>query len=129
MEKDDTLTEKIIERLQRHEDTLAGAQRQLDSRMKELLELREHLKAVATDKIEKVILPRMEVLARQFDNATVEVLDTEAGYTCVCKFVHTPRFPATVKLGITLLLGNVEHLLRPSLYHREQTRLSLVRPV
>lgn len=110
MERDHTLTEKVIERLQQHQNTLAGAQRQLDSRMNELLKLREHLRSVATDKIETLILPRMEVLARQFDNAGIDVLNTEAGYACICKFTHTPRFPATVNLGITLLFGNGEHL-------------------
>lgn len=110
MERDHTLTEKIVERLKQHGDSLAGAQRQLDKNMKEMLEQRERLHVVAMEKIEKVIHPRMQELARQFENAKVEVLETEAGYICVCKFTHTPRFPATVKLGIALSPGNGEHL-------------------
>ncbi|TSK07837.1 MAG: YHS domain-containing protein [Geobacter sp.] len=102
MERDHTLIEKIIERFQRHGNKLADEQRKLDSEMMALLEQRKRLKATAKDKLDRIILPRMAELAQQFDNAKVEVLDTEAGYTCLCKFLHIPRFPATVRLGISL---------------------------
>jgi YHS domain-containing protein len=110
MERENTLTERIVRRLEEHRQDLAGKQQQLDSRMKELLEQRERLKMVAKGKIEKLVLPRMEELARQFDNAEVEVLHTDAGYHCICKFAHTPRFPATVRLGIALSPGCTDHL-------------------
>lgn len=110
MEREHTLTERIARRFEEHRQDLAGKQQQLDSRMKELLEQRERLDTVAKGKIEKLVLPRMEELARQFGNAEVELLHTDAGYNCVCKFAHAPRFPATVRLGIALLPGNSEHL-------------------
>ena len=110
MERENTLTERIVRRFEEHRQDLAGKQQQLDSRMKELLEQRELLDTAAKGKIEKLVLPLMEELARQFDNAEVEVLHTDAGYNCVCKFAHAPRFPATVRLGIALLPGNSEHL-------------------
>lgn len=110
MEKVNRLAERIISRFEQHKHDLADKQKQLDSRMKELLEQRERLAAVCKHKIETVILPRMEEIARHFDNAKVEVLHTDADYNCVCKFAHTPRFPATVRLGIALLPGNNESL-------------------
>jgi YHS domain-containing protein len=110
MDKLSTLSDRILKRLERHKADLAGKQQQLDSRMKELLEQRERLDSVSKGIMDKVILPRMEELAGHFSNAEVEILHTDAGYTCVCKFAHTPRFPATVRLGIALLPGNTEHL-------------------
>lgn len=110
MKTPSSLADRILKRFEQHQADLAGKQQQLDSRMKELLEQRERLDAVSKDMIDKIILPRMEELARHFSNAEVEILHTDSGYTCVCKFAHTPRFPATVRLGITLLPGNTGHL-------------------
>lgn len=111
MQKATTLADKILKRFEQHRNDLAGKQQQLDSRMKELLEQRARLDAVSKGMIDKVILPRMEELAGHFSNAEIEILHTDAGYTCVCKFAHTPRFPATVRLGIGLLPGDTEHLI------------------
>lgn len=110
MERVNTLAERILNRFEQHRHDLADKQQQLDSRMKELLEQRERLSTIAQRKIETVILPRMEELARHFDNAEVEVLHTDADYNCICEFAHIPRFPATVRLGIALLPGNNESL-------------------
>src|SRR6266568_7738989 len=110
MEKVSRLAGRIFNRFEQHKHELADKQQQLDGRMKELLEQRERLAAVARHKIETVILPRMEELTRHFDNSTVEVLHTDADYNCICEFAHTPRFPATVRLGIALLPGDNEFL-------------------
>lgn len=99
------LAERILNRFEQHEHDLANKQQQIDSRMKELLEQRERLASVAKHKIETVILPRMEELSNHFDNSKVEILHTDADFNCICEFVHTPRFPATVRLGIALLPG------------------------
>lgn len=110
MEKVTRLTERILRRFEQHEHTLADKQQQLDSQMKELLDQRERLAAVAKHKIETVIQPRMKELSLHFDNSKVEVLHTDADFNCICEFVHTPRFPATVKLGIALLPGQNDAL-------------------
>lgn len=110
MEKVNRLSERIRSRFEQHKHGLADKQQQLDGKMKELLEQRERLAAVAKHKIETVILPRMKELARHFDNSKVEVLHTDADYNCICEFVHTPRFPANVRLGIALLPGKNENL-------------------
>lgn len=110
MEKVSKLAERILSRFEQHEHDLADKQLQLDSQMKELLVQRERLAAVAKHKIETVILPRMEELSRHFDNSKVDLLHTDADFNCICEFAHTPRFPATVKLGIALLPGKNDAL-------------------
>ncbi len=110
MDRPSTLADRILKRFEQHKANLAGKQQQLDSSMKELLEQRDRLDAVSKGMMDKVILPRMEELAGHFSNAEIEILHTDSGYTCVCKFAHTPRFPATVRLGIGLLPGDTEHL-------------------
>jgi YHS domain-containing protein len=110
METVNRLEERILNRFEQHRHDLADKQQQLDIRMKEMLEQRERQSSVARRKIETVILPRMEELARHFDNAKVELLHVAADYNCVCEFAHTPRFPATVRLGIALLPLNDESL-------------------
>lgn len=110
MERSRTLAERILDRFEEHRHEVADKQQQLDSRMKELLEQRERLTAIAKHRVETVILPRMEELARHFDNARVEVLNIDADFNCVCNFSHTPRFPAIVRLGISLLPGSNESL-------------------
>ena len=110
MKEVNRLSERIYNRFEQHKLELADKQQQLDSNMKELLEQRERLAAIAKSKIETIILPRMEELARHFDNSKIEVLHTDSDYNCLCVFNHTPRFPATVKLLIALLPGKDEHI-------------------
>ena len=101
MGNNETLAERISSRLERHERELADKQEQLDSRMKELLEQRERFAAAASQQIEKVILPRMEELNRRFTNGKIELLQNDA-FFIACEFAHTPQFPATVRLSISL---------------------------
>lgn len=110
MEKINRFADRILNRLEQHKLELTDKQQQLDSNMKELLEQRERLAAIAKSKIETIILPRMEELTKHFDNSKIEVLHTDSDYNCFCVFDHTPRFPATVKLLIALLPGKDEHL-------------------
>lgn len=110
MKKTSSLAERISNRFEQHRHDLVDKQQQLDSRMKEMLEQRERLAALAKSQIEAVILPRMEELVRHFDNAKVMVLNIGANSTCVAEFAHTPSYPAVVKLGISLLPGDNESL-------------------
>jgi YHS domain-containing protein len=109
METINSLADRILNRFEQHKLELADKQQQLDSNMKELLEQRERLDAIAKSKIKTIILPRMEELTKHFDNSKIEVLHTDSDYNCLCVFDHTPRFPATVKLLIALLPGKDEH--------------------
>lgn len=106
MERVNRLAERISNRFEQHRHDLADKQQQLDSRMKEMLEQRERLAAIARSRVEAVVLPRMEELARHFANAKVQVVNINANATCVAEFAHTPSYPAIVKLSITLLPGD-----------------------
>jgi YHS domain-containing protein len=106
MKKTSSLAERISNRFEQHRQDLTDKQQQLDSRMKEMLEQRERLAAVAKSQIESVVLPRMEELARHFDHAKVQVVNINANSTCIAEFAHTPSYPAIVKLGISLLPGD-----------------------
>lgn len=105
-----TLEKKIIDRLRQHKAQLAEKQEQLDTLMKEFLEQRSRLSVIAEGKINKIIFPRMQQLARQFENAEIQVINTDEGHTCLCKFAHTPRFPATVQVSVALLPVPTEQL-------------------
>lgn len=104
------LAKRILDRFEKHRREREDQQQQLDNMMKDLLALRERQASIAKHFIESIVLPRMEDLTRYFTNAKVEVLHSDAYYQCVCEFAHTPRFPATVKLGISLLPANDEYL-------------------
>lgn len=110
MERVTSLAERIHNRFEQHRLDLAAKQQQLDSRMKVLLEQRERQSIVVKRAIETFVFPRLEELARHFDNAKVGIIHTDADYNCICEFAHTPRFPATVRLGIALLPGINESL-------------------
>ncbi len=111
MDEKNRLAKRILDRLDQHQQELAITQQQLDSKMKELLDLRSHQAAVSKIDIGAIILPRMMELASHFDNAKVEVLNVDADSNCICVFNHTPRFPATVKLSIALLPADGKRLI------------------
>ena len=99
------LSTRILNNLERHQGELAERQKLVDGTMKDMLEQRERFAAVARRVLESAIYPRMEELTRHFDNATLLDCHGDTDFHCVCKLTHTPRFPATVSLGISLLPG------------------------
>lgn len=111
MEKKNSLPERLLDKLQQHQQELVVKQQLLDNKMKELLDLRFQQAAVAKIDIGSIVLPRMMELASHFDNAKVEVLNVDADSNCICVFAHTLRFPATVTLGIALLPADDKRLI------------------
>ena len=101
MENKETLAERISSRLERHRLELVDRQQHVDMNMKRLLEQRERFAAAAGLQVETVILPRMEELNRRFANGKIELLQNDA-FFIACEFAHTPRFPATARLSISL---------------------------
>ncbi|MBI1919511.1 MAG: YHS domain-containing protein [Geobacter sp.] len=99
------LSDRITSRLERHQLELGERQSSIDFSMKALLDQQERFASVAQQIIGSVIRPRMEELARHFENAELKVLQGNSGFHCVCDFAHTPRFPATVSFDICLLPG------------------------
>jgi hypothetical protein len=86
MEPRISLTERIRNRFELHQREIADNQRQLDEKMKEMLDQRERYAAVAKNAIESVVKPRMKELATNFENAQVEMLVTDMECICACEF-------------------------------------------
>src|SRR5262249_22634432 len=61
--------------------------------------------------VKDIILPRLENLARHFDNAELLCGDRTGRHQCVCSFRHTNRFPATAKLELAVTRdGSAENI-------------------
>lgn len=98
------LSDKILRRLDHHRREMAEEQKLIDSRMNDLLKEREHFAAVARRILKSVIRPRMDELARHFDNASVTMEEHgDSEFHCACHFSSIPRFPATVSFDVFLL--------------------------
>lgn len=110
MEARSSLAERIRSRFEKHQRELADNQRQLDDRMKEMLDQRERHAMAAKSAIESIVKPRMEELARNFENARIEMLVTDMECICACEFAHIPRYPATVRFTIAMSVGETENI-------------------
>lgn len=99
------LSEKIRNRLERHQSVRAKEQKQLDRTMTELIEEREKFTDIAHRITELVIVPLMEELPCHFDHATIRKSHDDTGFRTVCELAHIPRFPATVTFTIEVVPG------------------------
>ena len=97
------LSDKIESCLKRHQRELTESQKIIDQSMNELLKQRERFAKIARRVVKSVIHPLVEEVTRHFDNATITECHGDTDFHCVCKFTHTPRFPATVSLDICVL--------------------------
>jgi YHS domain-containing protein len=94
---------------QRIKEKLAGAdqrkqieQNHLQLRMSEYEQRHERYTGIADKLVQDVIRPRLKKLAEHFDNAEFPEHDPPARHSVVCCFQHTPRFPATAKLELSV---------------------------
>jgi YHS domain-containing protein len=79
--------------------------------MHERDERHQRYTACADRTIREVIRPRVERLARRFDNAKILEGDQASRHSCVCCFAHTPRYPATAKLEVCITRdGDYRHV-------------------
>jgi YHS domain-containing protein len=79
--------------------------------MHEYKERARRYTALADHLMQDVIRPRLERLARRFDNARLLGPDEAGRHGCVCTFAHTPRYPATAKLELGVSRdGDFEHI-------------------
>lgn len=110
------LFDMIGDRLERHQAEFAEQQKITDGSMQELMARREAFASVATRVVEGALEPAVEQLRRHFDNAVIVARQVEDDFCTVCRFVHTPRFPATVSLAFSLVPG-AEYRLLTARYH------------
>ncbi len=57
---------------------------------------------LANDFATSIIKPRMEELARRFEHADFVEVDDKEGSVWTCRFKHTPRYPASTKLILSV---------------------------
>lgn len=87
-------------------------------RMEEDARHADQFNRIASRLLSGVIRPRMEALAGRFDNATLLNPTDTSGALCTCAFGHTPRFPASTRLSLSVSPG--ERMERVSIVYRLQ---------
>ena len=97
-------SEKIQERLSRDLKERTEIASEVTRDMERLLGRKDRFEGIARHVLASVVYPRMQALSEEFDNSEVAGLDY-VSLRCSCNFSHTQRFPATVKLGFSLLTG------------------------
>jgi YHS domain-containing protein len=93
---------EILELLAASEERRFRQQEHTRQLMDEMDERLARYNAVADRLAQDVIRPRVEALAKHFDNASAPE-EFNGGHRCVLRFERTPRFPATtsLELGVT----------------------------
>lgn len=98
----DDFTARLRERLQAVEAERRAQAAAVEEAMRERHETEARLSAAIEPIHQRIVRSLVEILASQFDNATVEHLQLPRGFATRCRFAHTPRFPATATLSIGL---------------------------
>lgn len=98
-----TLSERILQRIEKHRQQSMATQKQLDKEMKLELDNHERFRLAANRVLAEIIQPRMEELAHHFENASLMAPASNQETSCVISFAHSLQFPATVSLLFALL--------------------------
>jgi len=106
------LEQQIQQRLKAVEEQDRTQQVQMQTKMDEIDARHARFDPLANELMASVIDSRMEKLASFFDNARL-LERSEAGIHCrVCRFNHSTRYPATVKLTLSIAHdAEIENLL------------------
>jgi YHS domain-containing protein len=96
------LEQRIQEMLTATEQRKQVEQNHLHQGMMEFEQRHQRFTAVADRLVQNVLRPRLQKLAEHFDNARLLGCDPTGQHQCVCRFDHTPRFPATAKLELAV---------------------------
>jgi YHS domain-containing protein len=94
------LERQIQERLDAANARRLANHENLRREMEEHEQRRGKFEAAAERLTDNVIRPRLDKLASLFTNAHVSDKDQSIGYGCVCRFDHTPEYPASTTLNI-----------------------------
>ncbi len=96
------LEQKIQQRLESAEEKSRLLQGKLQARMAEMEKRYTTFEQLADEIMTDVIDPRMEKLVSLFDNAKLLERDDAGRHYSVARFDHSPRFPASVKLTLSI---------------------------
>jgi YHS domain-containing protein len=106
------LERRIEERLASQQEQARQRYNHQAERMHEWEQRHKRYTALADHLVSEVIRPRLEKLARHFDNAELLCGDQTGRHQYVCAFKHTHRYPATAKLELAISRdGLAEHVL------------------
>lgn len=107
-----SLDGRIRARLQAAESRRQEQHAHIRQRMDELDRRSVQFQEVARPLMERVVCPRVKIVAAYFENAALSESTDNAWNHCLCVFQHTARFPATTKLDVALCPDDdVRHLL------------------
>jgi YHS domain-containing protein len=84
------------------EERRKSEQQQLATKMADIERRHEAFSRNAQTIINAVIRPRVERLVKFFENAQLSDEQDRGGHHCICRFNHSERFPATVKLAFSV---------------------------
>jgi YHS domain-containing protein len=98
----DDFAARLRDRLQQAQGERQAQAASVEQTMREREDADAQLSAVTEPIHRDIIRPLVEVLAGQFDNASVEHLKLPRGFATYCRLEHTPRFPAQARLSIGL---------------------------
>ena len=96
------LEQRIREKLAIAEAKRRDRQAALTAEMEAREKLVDRFNAEARRWMQMLIVPRMERLAACFENSRLLQPDANRPFRCACAFNHTPQFPATTTLELTI---------------------------
>jgi YHS domain-containing protein len=106
------LETRIREKLDARQHQRGLRQDHVAQRMQEYEERHQRFTTLADQLMEAVVRPRLRTLATHFDNARLLDNDPAGRHHCVCQFLHTDRFPASVRLELAVSRdGDFQNLL------------------
>jgi len=107
----DKFSEDIRNRLLQQEKEKGEKLLRVDKQMQKMLEKREKFNETAHRILTSVIEPRMQELARHFENSKLEEPGQAAAFQSSCAFSPTDRFPAKVVLTLSVTpSGDLEQM-------------------
>jgi len=96
----DWLEQAIQKKLKGDTDRLQHERQDFQNHMAELAHGHELFNETAAKLLQDIVQPRVEALARSFDNARLDQQPLPQHFRVKCEFAHTSRFPASVFLTI-----------------------------
>ena len=106
------LGQEIRQRLESAEEKGRLLQKELQTKMTEMEKRYAKFEQPAAEIMTDVIDPRMDRLVSFFDNAKLLERDDAGRLCCVSQFDHSARFPASVKLTLSVVCGSAKVLPR-----------------
>lgn len=96
------LEQQIQHRLNNRDKEERAERVQLQSKMSEIENRLARFEQLADKAVGEIIWPRMQKLAELFKNSKLVARNEAEGHSCVCRFDHSARYPASVTLSLSV---------------------------